>query len=687
MKNRGAEINRRLVAIALFMGFWAVAIGARLYFLQVVQSADLKARAEDQQQRTLEISPRRGSIYDRNGNELAVSIEVDSLYAVPTEIEDAARTAAFLSEILEVPIPSLETRLDSDRSFTYIERKLSARQAARIKAGQVKGLYFQKESKRFYPKRELASHVLGFVNLDDKGGSGLEYRFNDKVGGTPGKVVVITDARGRSFHRLEQPATTGSHLTTTIDQNIQYIVEKELMETVRRTKAAGMSVIVMDPGNGEILAMANYPQFNPNEYGKYAQINFRNRAISHVYEPGSTFKVVTAAAALEENLTYLEEEIDCQMGSIVLFGHRIRDHKPFGVLTVREIMQFSSDVGIIKLGLRLGDERFASYIDRFGFGKRSGVDLPAEELGLTKPANRWSRVSVGAISMGQEIAATPLQVVNLISTVGNGGILYTPFVVDRIENPIDGTIEQTNPRGQRVMLPETARRMQDALQEVVIAGTAQSAQIPGYSVAGKTGTAQKLDPDTGTYSLTKHVASFAGYAPATSPVVSAIVVIDEPQGGDHGGAVAAPVFKKIVEQILRYRSIAPDSPVSAPRFTEDNAAPGPPRPAFPREQDAVVDAWEVVDTLYDKDLGFPTSRDEHVLVQLPVPNFYGKSLRQVTDECLKLGLRLQSGGSGAAVAQLPAPGALVRSGTRIQVRFSTITGELPKPDPDGPLSR
>jgi cell division protein FtsI (penicillin-binding protein 3) len=679
MKNRRPNINRRLVAIALFMSLWGGVIGARLYFLQVVRSADLKDRAKDQQERNLGISPRRGSIYDRNGNELAVSIEVDSLYAVPKEIDDPIGTAAFLSEILEVPSPSLETRLDSDRSFTWIERKLSARQVARIKAGQFKGLYFTKESKRFYPKRELASHVLGFVNLDDEGGSGLEYRFDDEVGGNPGKVVVSTDARGRSFHRLEQPPTTGSNLTTTIDQNIQYIVEKELMATVRRTRAVGMSVIVMDPGNGEILAMANYPQFNPNEYGKYPQINFRNRAISDMYEPGSTFKVVTAAAALEENLTNLEEEIDCQMGSIVLFGHRIHDHKPFGVLTVREILQFSSDVGIIKLGLRLGDQRFASYIDRLGFGKRSGVDLPAEARGLTKPASQWSRVSVGAISMGQEIAATPLQVVNLISSVGNGGILYTPFVVDKIENPIAGTIEQSSPQGRRVMSPETARRMQDALREVVVAGTATAAQIPGYSVAGKTGTAQKFDPTTGTYSLTKHVASFAGYAPATSPVVSAIIVIDEPQGGDHGGTVAAPVFKNIVEQILRYRSISPDSPVS-PRFTEGQDSPAITRPSPPGDQNAITSAWELVDTLYDEEMGFSTSSDEQALVQLPVPSFYGKSLRQVTDESLRLGLRLRSIGSGAAVRQEPAAGALVRPGTRIQVQFTTSGLTTPNPD-------
>ena len=675
MRRRSVEIDRRLVAIALFMSVWGIAIGARLYFLQVVESADFRAQAERQQQRVLQISPQRGPIYDRNGNELAVSIEVESLYAVPSEIEDRRQTAAFLSEILDVPTLSLESRLDTERSFIWIERKITARQAARVKALEVEGLYFQKESKRFYPKRELAAHVLGFVRLDGEGGSGIEYRFDDVIGGTPGKVVVMTDARGRSFHRLEQPPTSGAGLRTTIDQNIQYIVENELIRTVRETKAAGMSIIVMDPSNGEVLAMANYPQFNPNEYGAYPPRSWSNRAISHVYEPGSTFKVVTAAAVLDENLASLDEIIDCQMGSIVLFGHRIRDHKPFGELSVREILQYSSDVGIIKLGLRLGDARFADYIERMGFGKISEIDLPGEERGLTKPASRWSRVSVGAISMGQEIATTPLQIVNLMSAVANGGILYRPFVVRSVEDRDGKILRETHPSGRRVMLHETALLLQDALEAVVKDGTAQSAQIPGFTAAGKTGTAQKVDPETRTYSLTKHVASFAGYAPASYPVVSAIVVIDEPEGDDGGGKVAAPVFKRVVEQILRYRSIVPDAPSTVPRFTEEGDDPEAPLSPRRRVEDAIVNAWEVVDTSLPESLGFPSpsSLEEHALVQLPVPNFRGKSLRQVTDDCLRLGLRLQSGGSGVAVEQAPPPGSLVQPGTRVQVRFSTIT--------------
>ncbi len=681
----GAAIHRRLIAIAVLMGVWGIAIGARLYSIQVVQSEDFRSRAERQQQRVLEISPHRGTIYDRHGNELAVSIEVDSLYAVPSEVDDPAATAAILSEILEVPSPSLESRLDSERSFTWLERKVTASEAARIRAEDIDGLYFQKEPKRFYPNRELASHVLGFVNIDDHGGSGVEYRYDAVIGGTPGKLVVMTDARGRSFHRLDQAPTGGASLTTTIDRTIQYIVEKEIAQVIQDTGAAGMSVIVMNPDNGEVLAMANYPEFNPNEYGRSPERSWSNRAISHVYEPGSTFKIATAAAAFEENLTELEELIDCQMGSIVLYGHRIRDHQPFGVLSVREIMQYSSDVGIIKLGLRLGDERLASYIDRFGFGRRTGIDLPGEERGLTKPASDWSAVSVGAISMGQEIGTTALQIVNLVSMVANGGILYRPFVVKRVDDPRTGASEETPSMGHRVMSLETAARLQDALRTVVADGTARRAQIPGYTVAGKTGTAQKFDPETGTYSLTKHVASFAGYAPAVNPRISAIVVIDEPQGPDGGGEVAAPVFKRIVEQILRYESVPTDSPEDGPGYTEENENPAPPGPRALPPSDVIGNQWDVVDASLEEDSGFPAALPEqdaphqYTPVGIPVPAFYGKSLRQVADLSLRLGLRLQLSGSGIAVAQNPGPGTPVPAGTRIQVQFSTTRGAATSP--------
>ena len=683
MGRRGAGIHRRLIVIAIAMVLWGAVIGVRLYSLQVVQSADFKERANGQHERVIEISPRRGSIYDRNGNELAVSIEVDSLYAVASEIEDPEGTAAFLADVLDSSAESMESRLNSDRGFTWVQRKISKREADRVRSANIRGLYFQKESKRFYPNRELASHVLGGVDLDDAGAGGIEYRYNDLIAGPPGKVVAMIDARGRSFHRLEQLPASGANLTTTIDRTIQYIAEREVARTIAQTQAAGMSVVAMDPSTGEILAMANYPQFNPNEYGRFPAENRRNRAIGQNYEPGSTFKIVTVAASLEESLTTLDEVIDCQMGHIDILGHRINDHKPFGLLSVREILQYSSDVGAIKLGMRLGDERFADYIVRMGFGRRTGVDLPAEERGLFRPAAQWSSVSVGAISMGQEIAATPLQVVNMVSTVANGGTLYQPHVVKRVEDPLTGRVAETRSVGQRVIGEETAHLLRDALQAVVADGTGANARIPGFTVAGKTGTAQKIDPETRAYSLTAHVASFTGFAPVLNPEVAVVVVIDEPVGPHGGGEVAAPAFKRIVEEILRYRSVVPDAPTAPPRSTDDDSAipvPADPAPQPDLREDMVED-WEVVDVTLRPETPVQDAGTDGGIGTVRIPDFDGLPLRRVTETCMQLGLKCQSGGSGFAIAQSVPPGTFVPWGAAVQVRLSTTYDRSIAPAP------
>src|SRR5437867_3276853 len=436
------SLLRRVYILLAVMAFWGIVIATRLFFLHVVHSASYRQRAERQQKRTLEVSPRRGNIYDRNGNELAISIKVDSVFAVPEEIEDPVHTAGVLSKLIGIPKNDVLEKLRTERSFVWIKRKLSAAESAAIQKAKMPGIYFQKEDQRFYPKRDLAAHVLGYVNIDEDGMGGLEYRYDDDVRGDSGRLVILTDARGHRYQTMRQPPAPGANLMTTIDENIQFIVEKELQATAEKTRAKNISIIVMAPRTGEILAMANYPGFNPNEYGKYGREAWINGAVSHTYEPGSTFKIVTAAAALEEGLTNPAEPIDCQMGSIVLFGHRIHDHKPFGVLTVKEIMQYSSDVGAIKLGLRLGDERFAGYIDRLGFGKPTNIDLPGEERGLTKPASRWSKISIGAISMGQEIGVTPLQVITMVSAVSNGGILYRPFIVKKIQDVRRGVVSE-----------------------------------------------------------------------------------------------------------------------------------------------------------------------------------------------------------------------------------------------------
>ena len=653
----------RVYTLVIVMVLWATVIFGRLFFLHVVHSADYKQRAERQQQRTIEVSPPRGVIYDRNGDALAVSIKVDSAFAVPDEIQNLGATAKTISTITGLSKNDLVDKLQAHRSFVWVKRKLNGAEASALRKAKLPGIYFQKEDMRYYPKRELAAHVLGYVDVDEKGLGGLEYRYNSSIGGEAGRVQFMTDARGRSFNSIEQPVSPGADLVTTIDQNIQYIVEKEIAGAVETTHAKGISIIVMDPKSGEILGMGNYPTFNPNQYARYNPQSWINRAVSHTYEPGSTFKIVTAASAFEEGLADPGELIDCQNGVITVYGRVIHDWKRFGLLTVKQIMQNSSDVGAIKLGLRVGDDRFADHISRLGFGKATNIDLPGEERGLAKPASRWTKSSIGSIAMGQEIGVTPLQIVRMVSAVANGGILYQPYIVKKVQDPEKGILSQTEPHGERAISTETAAKLQDMLEGVVTDGTAKSGKLEGYTAAGKTGTAQKVDPQTGRYSATKYVASFAGFAPVTNPVISMIVMVDEPVGAHHGGEVGAPIFKKVAEQVLRYMSVAPDVPSYAPQYVIKEPKPVKP-PAEPHVKPAMTGLTQLV--------GFSPRLDRaDPIGDLTVPDFHGKSLRQVTEESLRAGLRLQSIGSGAAVEQVPPAGASVRAGTRIQVRFSS----------------
>jgi cell division protein FtsI (penicillin-binding protein 3) len=654
------SLARRVYVLIGIMVLWAGAIGTRLYFLHVVYSADYRQRAERQQQRSLEVSPRRGAIYDRNMNELAISIKADSIFAIPDEIQDVQTTAKTLAPMIGISKSDLVEKLDTTRTFVWVKRKLDAAQAAAVRQAKLPGIYFQKEDMRYYPKRELASHVLGYVDIDEKGLGGLEYRYNGDIRGESGSILFMTDARGRRFNSIEHPVAPGANLITTIDQNIQYIVEKELKDAVDQMHPKGASAIVMDPKTGEILAMANYPTFNPNEYGKYSPGVWVNRSVSHTYEPGSTFKIVTTASAFEEGLANPDDLVDCQMGSINVFGRIVHDHKPFGLLTVTQIIEKSSDVGAIKLALRVGNERFADYIDRFGFGKPTAVDLPGEERGLFKPASRWTKSSIGSIAMGQEIGVTPLQIVRMLSAVANDGIIPRPYIVKKVQHPEKGVLSETEAQGERVVSSETALKLRSMLENVVTQGTATSGKLEGYTAAGKTGTAQKID-ETGRYSKTKHVASFVGFAPASNPAVSIIVVMDEPVYGKHHGSNVAPVFKRIAEQVLRYMSVPPDVPSYAPQYVIKPSKPeaGPKLERRPRGD---APGTQLVSMrLIDKvEFGGIT-----------VPDFHGKSLRQVTQESVKAGLRLQSIGSGAAVEQEPPAGTSVPEGAHVEVRFSS----------------
>ena len=485
--------NKRLYLLAAILLFWGGAICLRLAYLQIFRYGDFEQRAQRQQQRTTEVAAKRGIIYDRAGRELAMSVAVDSVFAVPADIPDLAGTISLVARITKADPRELLAKCQAAHSFCWVARKADAETADRIRSMNLRGIYFQKESKRFYPKRELAAQVLGYVGMDDEGLSGIERANDDNLRGKPGRMMISVDARRKWFGSVEKQPDPGENVVLTIDEKIQYIAERELETAMQQTHAESGTVVVQNPKTGEILALANRPTFNPNLAREINPQKLKDHAVSDVYEPGSTFKLVTIAAALEEKVTNPNEVFDCQMGSIVINGMRIRDSKPHGLLSVAGILAESSDVGAIKIALRLGEERFYKYIRAFGFGQQTGIEVPGETRGLTKPLNRWSKVSIGAISMGQEIGVTPLQLVGLVSTIANDGVWTAPHVIAGTTVP-QGTPQMVafHPGLQRrVISPMTAAQMKQMMQGVVLHGTGKKAILEGYSSAGKTGTAQK----------------------------------------------------------------------------------------------------------------------------------------------------------------------------------------------------
>ncbi|PYV79035.1 MAG: penicillin-binding protein [Acidobacteria bacterium] len=559
--------NLRLYLLAGVFVFWCSAICARLVYLQIFRYGSFEQRAQHQQQRTEEVSARRGIIYDRQGRELAMSINVDSVFAVPTEMPSASSTISLIARITRQDPRELLAKCEASKTFCWLARKPDPEISARIRSLNLRGIYFQKESKRYYPKNELAAQVLGYVGMDDSGLSGIEREYEDQLHGRAGQMLISVDARKKWFGSVEKQPEPGQNVVLTIDEKIQYIAERELETAMRETRAITGTVVVENTRTGEILALANRPTFNPNLSKEITPDKLKNHAVSDVYEPGSTFKLVTIAGALEEKVTRPDELIDCQMGSIVFNGMRIHDSRPHGLLTVSDVLAESSDVGSIKIGLRLGEDRFYKYIRGFGFGQQTGIELPGETRGMTKPLSRWSKVSIAAISMGQEIGITPLQLAGLISTMANDGVYVAPRItaatIQAQSAPQTIAFHPVNER--RVISSLTAAQMRQMMQGVVLHGTGTKAKLIGYSTAGKTGTAQKVDPATHAYSHTKYVASFAGFAPINNPAVTIAVVLDSAVGLHQGGQVSAPVFTRIAQQVLEYLHTPHDIEIPASR--------------------------------------------------------------------------------------------------------------------------
>lgn len=560
MDDRRRTPERFMPRIRIILLAVAIAIGlsagiSRLFYLQVFKNNDLSRIAVRQHQKTIVLEPLRGTIYDRKGRVLAVNLDVESVYAVPSEIENTYEAARRLSKLLNEDFRVIEKKLRSDKGFVWIARKIDPNIAARIKNEDLDGIGFIKESKRFYPKKELLGHLIGFAGLDNKGLSGIEARYDDFLRGEDGFVILERDARGS--HIFPSSGYTlpvkGKDIVLTIDESIQYICERELDKAVQKSHAKRGIVIGMDPKTGEILAMAVKPSFNPNEFIKYAPEEWRNRIVSDPYEPGSTLKVIVASAALEEKVASPSEPMFFGEKMIDIDGEIIHDTvKEKGRLSFRDVIKRSSNVGAVRIGMRLGKERLYSHLKSFGFGEKTDVDISGESKGILRNTREWSKRSIGSVSLGQEIGVTPIQLITAFSAVANNGWMMKPYVVseirdeDRIEKKVYPEIKK------RVVSSETAAEMTRILTSVVEGGTGERAAIDGYRVAGKTGTAQKIDPKTGLYSDKNFISSFIGYAPAEDPQIALLILIDSPEGAAWGGSVAAPVFKNIAEEALLY---------------------------------------------------------------------------------------------------------------------------------------
>lgn len=646
---------RTLIIGFLFIFSYLVILG-RSFQLQVLSSETLRERAERQQQKATLSTPRRGRIFDREGQELAVSVAVDSIYAQPGNISDRSAVARQLSPILRIPRRELLNRLSPERPFVWLSRRISPSQALKIKALDLKGIGFIRENKRFYPNRTLAGHLLGFAGLDSQGLEGLELKYDHLIKGEPELFLTERDARGQTiFPRGGNllRSSEGNDLYLTIHKGIQHIAERELKKAVLETRAKSGVAIVTNPLTGEVLALALQPEFNPNCFWRYQPSFWRNRAITDSFEPGSTFKVFLLAAAIEEKVAKPGDIFFCEKGSYEVGENIINDSREYGWLSLEQIIQFSSNIGASKIGEMLGKEKFYQYITAFGFGEKTGIDLPGEISGLVRPPRSWFQMGVRTISFGQGISLSPIQLITALGAIANGGQLMRPFVVKKIVDP-RGTVLNTNePRVIReVISPQTARTVSKILTGVVKQNaTGWRAALDGYEVAGKTGTAQKADTINGGYSDDRFIGSFMGFVPEKEPKLAILVIINEPQGKAYGGLVAAPVFKRIAEEALLILGASPTQIASAPSPTQGEEGPRAPELPSP--------------------LRIPQIKSSDNEIQLP--DLTGLSLRQALLAGQATGLRLRISGSGQAIEQRPAPGTVLSRGEECWIKLSPRT--------------
>ncbi len=667
-RQRWMRVRIGFLALLLFAG--ASLVTKRAWHLTMEQGPSLRAMAEDQQLHQIRLAPKRGTIYDRDGAELAVGVDVESVFANPRAMHranvDVARAASQLSAVLGVDRERIVQRLSSNRYFVWIERQVTPSEADAVRALRIEGVQLTDEARRFYPNRELAAHVLGCANVDGVGLEGLELSMEEQLRGSVQPATAIRDRRGRvvfSDQLLDDRAAQGDDIYLTIAKTIQHVAERELALAVRTSEAQAGSVVVMDPTSGEILALANYPTFDPNDAGHAPAAHRRNRALTDRFEPGSTIKPFTVGAALAANVIQPEEPIPCGHGRMEIGDDVIRDTHVFDVLTPAEVLEYSSNIGAANIGQRLGRRGLYGALRRFGFGESTGLPLPGETGGILRHHTRWYDLDLASISFGQGLSVTTVQLATAMSAIANGGRLMQPRIISRVVDGRGTVTDETLPRVRRQVIPRrTARLVADMLTAVTgDDGTGVEAAIDGYLVAGKTGTAQKADYVHGGYAEGKYIASFVGFVPAQDPRLVIAVIIDEPIVDHYGGSIAGPVFRRIGEAALRHLGVPAETggEVLADLEREARARRRQAREAAhaqPHEESAPATA----EATAARQPG-----DDEVLV----PDVAGQTVRAALVALHRVGLGFHIEGSGLAVSQSPAPGAIVRRGTAVNVLF------------------
>ncbi|MCD4718091.1 MAG: transpeptidase family protein [Desulfobacterales bacterium] len=652
--NEKKGIRFRVYLVAAFFLLGMGTLLARAYQLQVLNRDRLAFIAHKGYVGTIKLPPKRGTIYERDGNELALSIEVGSVYAHPRQIEDKNNTAKQLSRVLGERRQKILKLIKSNRSFVWIKRRIESGQAKQVSALELKGVSTTTETKRYYPGKEIAAHLIGFAGNENQGLEGIEKKYEKLLIGSQYSLIQMRDALGRQFS-ISRPIPSGhemSGLVLTIDKDIQYKAQQALQRAVEKTKARAGHCLVVNPETGEILAMAVVPEFNPNIFSKYRPYQWRNRTITDCYEPGSTMKAFLLAACLEEAVVTPYTNFDCEHGKYKIGSRTIHDTHKYGVLTVSDIIVHSSNIGAIKIGNKLGYKRLYAYTKKFGFGKKTGVNLIGERNGFVRSPKKARRVDRATVCFGQGMTTTSLQLVMAMAAIANGGKLMRPYVVKAVVDESGRVIKETYPKVvRRVISPRTAKKVAKILEGVVSKeGTGPKAAIKGFKVAGKTGTAQKVDPKTGTYSRTKDVATFVGFAPADQAKLVILVMIDEPKGIPYGGVVAGPVFSEVGLWSLNHLRVNPQTEfVDKGTYVEQNTDKLSNRGPLKAKQPPVkVEA------------GF-------------LPDFSGLAMREVLKKGRSLGLKVVLKGTGLAVRQEPGPGAPLKKISSIKVSFSPPT--------------